>query len=830
MFFKKSKERKARLAFGGGVYFANTVLGNPAKRMYPVFRIIAAMAGVFGVLFSFLQSFSIDISVPACVFACVIGAAPAVMASISKRNKGLIILAGAAFFLLWLFVIRHELIPGFLGIYNRIISISDVYYIMPPMAEINLSAVKYGGYECMLRVFYFVSAVISYFVFVFTVYAPDFILVLLATAPLTALSLYLKPEEPETLIGIASVSAGVVSAAAMQFSSYKLTVIGANPVLCRDKRNPGIYFPTNHHKTPAVSQIGALALALIFISGGIAALIQNNIGIKHISWYDVQDFGRRTEERLGKIAIGNTSDIIGRISSDEISLGRIDSAKYYNRVDLELTADRLPDEPVYLRCTGGCEYTGSSWEKFSDGLTEPYRRMFYEFEEAGYYPLIAGDDYGHKYFHQEKINITVKNKFADRTKAYLPYFSDLSSLGFRPEKDLYMTAGRKSEYSVDAYLLSYMQANMHQPEKMTELESAYLNYIDEMYLRLPESGLDKLRGDWASVKSGSYTADEKIRFVQYYLAAQAEYTRSPGKTPDGKDFVEYFLYESRKGYCTYFATSGVVILRELGVPARYAQGYVVFPKEWTEENGVYKAQALDRSAHAWAEVYLKGIGWVPVEMTPASPLEEERSEISAVTTPAESQTEPESAAKETEPQPEETMAHTTKAPAANETSVEASSETAPEIAPDEFKPPAALWAVIALALWAVIREIVLKLRLSSFKTRSRRKNILNMYRWFAAVSRALKLPLGNDSELPDGFSEKLAKILMEKRITDKELVSKGNIERFIALAWKADFSCGEISEEEERSARAFISKLRQCLKASLKPWQWFYLTWLLMLI
>lgn len=57
MSFKKSKERKARLAFGGGVYFANTVGGNPAKRMYLIFRILAASAGVFGVLFLFYKRF-----------------------------------------------------------------------------------------------------------------------------------------------------------------------------------------------------------------------------------------------------------------------------------------------------------------------------------------------------------------------------------------------------------------------------------------------------------------------------------------------------------------------------------------------------------------------------------------------------------------------------------------------------------------------------------------------------------------------------------------------------------------------------------------------------
>lgn len=466
-----------------------------------------------------------------CVFSCALGVVPAVMASMKTRRRGLIIFAGAAVLLAWCFSIRHELIPGALGIYNRIISISDVYYVMPPLADINLSAAECGGYECMLRVFYLFSAVNSYLIFIFMVFAPDFIMTFLATVPLTAVSLYLNPVEPESLIGLAFVLVSLFSAAAMQSASYKLTVIGANPILCRDKRNPGIYLPTNHHKTPAVSQIGAVAAVLVIIAGGIATVIQNNADIKRISWYDIQDFGRRTEEKLGEIAIGNTSDIIGRLSSDEIFLGRTDSAKYYNRVDLELTSDKLPDKPLYLRCTGGCEYTGSSWERFSDELTGPYRKMFDEFEKEKYYPLIADDDYGHKYFHQEKINITVKNKFAGRTKAYLPYFSDVDSLGFKPEMDLYVSAGRKSEYTISTYLLSYMQANMHIPKELSELESAYLNYIDEMYLRLPENGLDKLREDWADVNNGSYTAEEKSGSFSITLRLRLIIPETQGKLP-----------------------------------------------------------------------------------------------------------------------------------------------------------------------------------------------------------------------------------------------------------------------------------------------------------
>ena len=61
------------------------------------------------------------------------------------------------------------------------------------------------------------------------------------------------------------------------------------------------------------------------------------------------------------------------------------------------------------------------------------------------------------------------------------------------------------------------------------------------------------------------------------------------------------------------------MLRYLGVPARYATGYSVSSDAFSRtSDGDYTAVILDRQAHAWAEVYLDGVGWIPVEMTPGA--------------------------------------------------------------------------------------------------------------------------------------------------------------------------------------------------------------------
>ena len=99
--------------------------------------------------------------------------------------------------------------------------------------------------------------------------------------------------------------------------------------------------------------------------------------------------------------------------------------------------------------------------------------------------------------------------------------------------------------------------------------------------------------------------------VAEYLDQIAEYDPDTPATPEGEDYVSYFLTESRRGYCMHFATAATLMLRALGVPARYVAGYVADVPSSGHVN------VPDSAAHAWVEIYLEGYGWEPVEVTPA---------------------------------------------------------------------------------------------------------------------------------------------------------------------------------------------------------------------
>ncbi len=104
---------------------------------------------------------------------------------------------------------------------------------------------------------------------------------------------------------------------------------------------------------------------------------------------------------------------------------------------------------------------------------------------------------------------------------------------------------------------------------------------------------------------------ESAQAVADYLASITQYDPNTPATPEGEDFVTYFLTENRRGYCMHYASAATLMLRAMGIPARYVTGYVADVPSSGHVN------VPDSAAHAWVEVYIPGYGWEPVEVTPA---------------------------------------------------------------------------------------------------------------------------------------------------------------------------------------------------------------------
>ncbi|MCC8022195.1 MAG: transglutaminase-like domain-containing protein, partial [Clostridiales bacterium] len=161
------------------------------------------------------------------------------------------------------------------------------------------------------------------------------------------------------------------------------------------------------------------------------------------------------------------------------------------------------------------------------------------------------------------------------------------------------------------------------------LDASYMAYITDAYTQLPD-GLRETLLDWWQDASDAAGADEgddgapadNVPFWDWVETAHqvselvrntGTYSTEPGTQPRNRDFVEYFLLESQTGYCIHYASATAAVLRALGIPARYVEGYVVSATSFTTEGW---APVPARKAHAWAEIWVPNFGWVPVESTP----------------------------------------------------------------------------------------------------------------------------------------------------------------------------------------------------------------------
>jgi transglutaminase-like putative cysteine protease len=98
------------------------------------------------------------------------------------------------------------------------------------------------------------------------------------------------------------------------------------------------------------------------------------------------------------------------------------------------------------------------------------------------------------------------------------------------------------------------------------------------------------------------------------LSKNFRYTLKPEHDWETVDFVDGFL-QAGEGYCVHFASAMVVLARTQGIPARYVEGFALKPLR--ENQGNNKRWLADGTgAHAWAELYFEGIGWLTFDPTP----------------------------------------------------------------------------------------------------------------------------------------------------------------------------------------------------------------------
>lgn len=128
-------------------------------------------------------------------------------------------------------------------------------------------------------------------------------------------------------------------------------------------------------------------------------------------------------------------------------------------------------------------------------------------------------------------------------------------------------------------------------------------------LTLPQELDPKVCAIARDAGSGAVTPEEKAAAVATFLPAHHAYSLS--YRPKVGDPISRFLLSNSAAHCEYFASAAAILLRCLGVPARYVIGYYAH-----ERDPGGQIIVRQRDAHAWAEAWIEGKGWMTVDATP----------------------------------------------------------------------------------------------------------------------------------------------------------------------------------------------------------------------
>ncbi|NLN06958.1 MAG: hypothetical protein GX167_04995 [Firmicutes bacterium] len=261
---------------------------------------------------------------------------------------------------------------------------------------------------------------------------------------------------------------------------------------------------------------------------------------------------------------------------------------------LEVKATR----PLYLRGTVRRDYTGMSW--LGTGGEE-------QWEPAAEEGVLQA--------YLRPVKVTVTHTRLLTSTVFTPYVvTEIRNI----KAPLFVTAGGgvfmeetvplKNSYTVYGKVPGYRG-------NLSSLESGEPSYALAAWTALPGKLPTRVAQLAATVTAGQKGFYAKMKALEQYLRTNYTYSETASPLPDGEDFVDFFLFTEKQGYCTSFASALAVMARTLGIPTRYVQGFAL-PSS-PDDDGIYRVRSIH--AHAWVEAYLPGIGWLPFEATPGFP-------------------------------------------------------------------------------------------------------------------------------------------------------------------------------------------------------------------
>ena len=651
------KKRKALIDNGfissNGVCFGNDIYLRYTKPHE------AAYFGIARALFALIMSFSTMImfatfilqrpNYGAILLCC---ALPIGLMCVIKTKNTSIRVIGIIFLILYFlyFVYNYQQIS--LGFYSTIALYLEHAKQPSSMLGTSLSGINPYYYPELAAFFLqFLSSIISVIITIACMFRIDFPLLFISTFPLFELGIYHGWEAP--LPALVAIIAGWIIVIALHTINQRTNKAGRRNTFAVHEKKHTYYLTSEQEKSKVffiLMRFMVILCAGVFI---IIIILSNLFGhersdtvnryrknINHfINNFSLEDLGGLFADYDGGLDFFGTKAVGGTNGG---KLGDIDGINFNGTT--ALVVDTKPfEETLYLRGYVAGKYEDNHWDPIEYDDDEKFAKQLDEVnvspQDLDYFKLTDLTNYlavnGATGFTEEaEIDITVKG--ASKKYVYAPYASifseskQKSDYKMRPHYDSYVKLGT-SEYSIKyreptatyfdqlVYSLadkqSYFDINSTVPELAVK---NYEDFVKQNYSKVTDSpGLTAAYEQIEAELQGDRTFTKVVAGIDNYFTKNGfTYTLEPGKTPSDRDFIDYFLSEQKKGYCSYYASAGAMLLRKFGYQARFVEGYVVLPSLCDKNAETCSIEVTDKCAHAWTEVYIEGLGWQKLDFTP----------------------------------------------------------------------------------------------------------------------------------------------------------------------------------------------------------------------
>jgi transglutaminase-like putative cysteine protease len=138
--------------------------------------------------------------------------------------------------------------------------------------------------------------------------------------------------------------------------------------------------------------------------------------------------------------------------------------------------------------------------------------------------------------------------------------------------------------------------------------------VRQQFLQLPADMPARIKQLAEQQTAGKASAFDKAVALEAFLKTFPLDTETP-PPPPGRDGVDWFLFDMRRGYSDYSSSAMAVMLRALGIPSREVGGYS--PGQLDPEDGLY--HVTEKNTHTWTQAYFPGYGWIDFEPSPDNP-------------------------------------------------------------------------------------------------------------------------------------------------------------------------------------------------------------------